>query len=357
MNALVRLTVLFVATISSIVVFSCLFETFNALPDFLSNLSEGSTDRRASDFLFPLASVFWGALFRAPLYVLWGTVPLLLVFIALEFRAKPGRWIYLAIWVFAGLLTQGPFLQMISRALAAILAGLIAGQVFWLLAGRRAGLWRQEPKGAISEKLTRIFGGFRHWNLVAYAIVAFLAYQLSGPIIYAGKMVWVSFISEPDLGATPYTYLQKRDFTVHHKIALLKFPDANSCLVDGIDDLSPENLKKMDWTKIENSEEAEVCGFRLLGSNPDISYATDWFLAQGMTISDQMSSAKPHKETNGNLRVNAGWSISENGYKFAPPGPLLRLITLIPPYTMTVNATWSPDGQRLVNFDIGFLRL
>ena len=357
MNALIRLAILFLATTFSIVVFSGLFEMFNALPYFLSYLSEGSPDRLASDLLFPLGTAYWGALFRAPMYALLGTAPLLLVFMTLEFRPKPRQWIYLAIWVFAGLLTQGPFLQMISRALVAVLAGLIAGQVFWLLAGRRAGLWRHEPKGAMSGKFSRAFGSFRHWNLVAFSIVAFLAYQLSGPITYAGKMVWVSFISEPDAGEPPYQYLRKRDFTVFHKVALLKFPDANSCLVDGIDELSPENLKKMDWSKIEKSEEAEVCGFRLLGSNPDISYATEWFRAQGMSVPDGMNSATPFKERNGQLRVYASWSISENGYKFAPPGPLLRLITLIPPYTMTVNATWSPDGQRLVNFDIGFLFL
>lgn len=357
MNALVRLAVLFVATVSSIVVFSCLFETFNALPDFLSYLSEGSPDRRASDFLFPLGTAYWGALFRARGHLFFGTVPLLLIFIILEFRVMRSRWFYLSIWVAAGILAEAVLFLSLSRALAAIPAGLIAGQLFWLLAGRRAGDWRMQTAKAVPAQSSRVWSEYKPWNFIAYAILAFLAYQLAGYFVYGGKMIWVSLISEPDTGNPPYKYKHERDFTVFHKIALLKFPDANSCLVDGIDDLSPENLKKMDWAKIENSEEAEVCGFRLLGSNPDISHATEWFRAQGMTVPDGMSSATPYKERNGELRVYASWSISENGYKFAPPGPLLRLITLIPPYTMTVNATWSSDGQRLVNFDIGFLFL
>jgi len=355
MNALVRLTVLFLATVVSILVFSGLFETFNALPDLLSNLGNESPHKQTG-YLAPIGALFWGVMFRAPWHVFLGTIPLLLIFIALEFGAKARQWVYLSIWVIAGVFAEGLFFGVIFRTVAAILAGLIAGQVFWLLAGRRVGKWRREPTGAVSVKLKRIFGGYRPWNLLAYAIVAFLAYQLAGSLVYGGKMVWVSFISEPDAGVPPYHYKRERDFTVFHKVALLKFPDAKSCLPGDIGDLSPETLKHMDWNKIESTAEAEVCGFRLLGSNPDISYATEWFGAQGMTVPDAFSSATPYKERNGELRVYAKWSVSENGYKFSRPGPLRRLV-FFTPYAMTINATWSPDGKKLTDFDVSFLFL
>lgn len=353
MNALVRLTVLFLATVFSILVFSGLFETFNAFPDHWSNLGNRSP-RQQTGYLFPIGSLFWGVMFRAPWHLFLGMVPLLLIFTALEFGAKARQWIYLSIWVCAGVFAEGLFFGVISRVFAAIFAGLIAGQVFWLLAGRQAGKWRREPAKGVAVMFNRAFGGYRPWNLLAYAILAFLAYQLSGYVVYGGKMVWVSFISEPDAGAPPYKYKRERDFTVFHKVALLKFPNTKSCLFDDIEDLSPENLKRMDWSKIENSAEADVCGFRLLGSNPDISYATEWFRAQGMTVPDDMSGATPYKERNGELGVFASWSISNNGPRFSKHGPIRRLL-FFTPYSMTVNSTWSPDGKRLLDFKTGFL--
>ncbi|MEM5494081.1 hypothetical protein [Hoeflea sp. AS16] len=355
MNALIRLTILFLATTFSIIVFSGLFETFNAFPDLWSKLGNG-VPHQQTGYLFPIGSLFWGAMFRAPWHLFAGTLPLLLVFMALEFGAKPRRWVYLSVWVLAGFLAEGILFGVFSRAVAAIVAALIAGQVFWWLAGRQAGRWRQQPAYTVSGMIKRAFGGYRPLNLLAYAIVAFLAYQLSGHAVYAGKMVWVSFISEPDAGTPPYKYKRKRDFTVFHKVALLKFPDAKSCLPDDMEGLSPENLKKMDWSKIENSAEAEVCGFRLLGSNPDISHATEWFEAQGMTVPEDMSGASPYKGLDGKLRVTASWSISKNGPKFSQYGPLRRLL-FFTPYGMSISSTWSPDGKKLIDYDVYFLFL
>lgn len=347
MNALARLTVLFLATTASIVAFSSLFELFNA---FLSLLS--SNNNKLSQ-IGPLGAMYWGAMFRAPGYLLIGTVPLLLIFIGLEFRTKRTGWVYLLIWAAAGTFADAPHFVSFPRALAAILAGLIAGLMFWLLAGRRAGNWRKRTAEATPDKTGRTFGRYGPWNILAYAVLAFLAYQLAGYLVYGGKMLWVSFISEPGAGVPPYTNKRQRDFTVFHKVALLDFPDAKSCLPDDIGELSPENLRKMDWSKIENSAEAEVCGFRLLGSNPDISYATEWFRAQGMTVPDAFSSATPYKDRKGALNVHGSWSIRENGPKFPERGPIRRLFGSIP-YSMYVNSTWSPDGKKLEEFDIGF---
>ena len=355
MNALIRLTTLFLATTFSILVFSGLFEAFNAFPDLWSKLGDGLPHQQTG-YLFPVGSLFWGVMFRAPWHVFLGTLPLLLVFTILEFGAKARQWVYLSIWVFAGFLAEGILFGVFSRAVLAIAAALIAGQVFWLLAGRQAGKWRQQPAYTVTGMAKRAFGGYRPVNLLAYAILAFLAYQLSGYAAYGGKMVWVSFISEPDAGSPPYRYKHDRDFTVFHKVALLKFPDAKSCLADDIEDLSPENLKRMDWSKIENTAEAEVCGFRLLGSNPDISYATEWLEAQGMTVPEDISGTSPYKELNGDLRVSASWSISENGPKFSQHGALRRLL-FFTPYGMSISSTWSADGKRLIDYDVYFLFL
>ncbi|WP_245498952.1 hypothetical protein [Rhizobium leguminosarum] len=94
-------------------------------------------------------------------------------------------------------------------------------------------------------------------------------------------------------------------------------------------------------------EEANVCMFRLLGSYEDLSYATDWFKAQGFDVPNAFSSARPYIESDGTQRVVGMYSIRKNGPKFPTQGVVRRAFGSIP-YGMSVNATWSKDGKQLL---------
>jgi hypothetical protein len=145
--------------------------------------------------------------------------------------------------------------------------------------------------------------------------------------------------------------------TAPQKVAMMDFPDPASCLKEAeTDDLSTDRLKEMDWDRIENEDEAEVCMFRLLGSYENLSYATDWFEAQGFDVPPNFSSARPYIESDGTQRVTGGDSIRKNGPKFPTNGVIRRAFRSIP-YGMSVDATWSKDGKQLLWVKTGFSTL
>jgi hypothetical protein len=145
--------------------------------------------------------------------------------------------------------------------------------------------------------------------------------------------------------------------TASQKVAMMDFPDPASCLKEAeTDDLSTNRLKEMDWDRIDNEDEAEVCMFRLLGSYENLSYATDWFEAQGFDVPPNFSSARPYIESDGTQRVTGGYSIQKNGPKFPTKGVIRRAFRSIP-YGMSVDATWSKDGKQLLWVQTGFSTL
>ncbi|TCU20768.1 hypothetical protein EV130_112142 [Rhizobium azibense] len=56
------------------------------------------------------------------------------------------------------------------------------------------------------------------------------------------------------------------------------------------------------------------------------------------------------------LRISASYSIRKNGPKFPTRGIVRRAFGSIP-YGMSVDATWSKDGQRLLWVETGFSTL
>lgn len=346
MIILARLMRVALVTVLCIIVFSAVFEFLNAAPRYVfpPDYIQDIADYRKSTLLF--GAFLWGVVFRAPGYLFLGTVPLLLIFAALEFLSVKNRWIYLGVWAGAALLAVGArFLS--SELIAALLSASIVGYIYWLLAGRTAGDWfhgwrtRERASGR----------GFVTY--ASYAVLAYLAYQLAGYLHYGGKLFWVSSISEPGLGSPPFHVMQRRGLTGAHKVALMDFPDPRSCLENVVEELSPENLKRMDWARIDNEAEAEVCMFRLLGSYEDMSSATDWFEAQGFRVPDDFSSARPYIDRDGTLRVSGLYSIRENGPKFPTRGFVRRLFRSIS-YSMSTDATWSSDGKQLLGVRIVF---
>ena len=112
----------------------------------------------------------------------------------------------------------------------------------------------------------------------------------------------------------------------------------------------------MNWERIQNEAEAEVCMVRLLGSDHDLSHATAWFEAQGFDVHERFGSANPRVERDGKKRVAAQYSIRKNGPKFPAPGAVRRMFRSIP-YSMSINSTWSPHGKQLLAVTVSYLTL
>ncbi|WP_237358592.1 hypothetical protein [Rhizobium etli] len=350
MVILVRLLRVALVTILCIVVFAVLFEFLNAVPTYLFLPDHPEVgDAYGSGRMMFLGALWWGAVFRAPGYLFYGTVPLLIVMAATEWKSMKSWREYLAIWLLAGLVATGFPVSYPLRLAAVVIAAAGVSYFYWLLAGKSAGDrlqdWRRRERNG---------GALRLANYVAYAVVAYLAYQLTGYLFYGGKLLWVTFVSEPSPGTPPFQVTHRRKLTASQKVAMMDFPDPASCLKRAETDvLSLDRLKEMDWDRIDNEDEADVCMFRLLGSYENLSYATDWFEAQGFRVFDNFSSAHPYIERDGTQRVAAGYSIRKNGPKFPTTGIVRRAFRSIP-YSMIVNATWSKDGKRLIGVETNF---
>ncbi|UWU18328.1 hypothetical protein N2599_24100 (plasmid) [Rhizobium sullae] len=351
MAILIRLLRAVFVTILCIVIFAALFEFLNAIPTylFLPDHLEGGVAYRGGMML--LGALWWGAVFRAPGYLFYGTVPLLIVLAVTEWRSMKGWPSYLAIWFIAGLAATGLSLLNPLRVAAVLLAAAAASYLYWLLAGKSAGDrlqgWRRRERN----------GGFKFVNYAAYAVLAYLAFQLAGYADHGGKLLWATFVSEPEPGTPPFQVRFKRPLTASQKVAMMDFPDPASCLkTSETDGLPLDRLKEMDWDRIDNTDEANVCMFRLLGSYPNLSYATDWYEAQGFRVPDNFSSARPYLEQDGTQRVSASYSIRKNGPKFPTTGIVRRAFGSIP-YGMSVDATWSKDGKQLQWVETGFSTL
>lgn len=309
-------------------------------------------------------SLLWGVFFRGPSYAFYGMLPLLFIFLIFEWKKLSNKWSYVTVWVLAGL---GASLE-----LAGLPAGAIAGYIYWRFVGRNAGEWRTRVRQKPS----------RHWYLInrvaAYSVLLFLGYVSIGYVWYGYKMVEVT-INEPSRGSPEFvsyregmrkaynTYRKKKGrkarrfldhikLSIFHKVALRDFPDVASCLQGGHTAQDKVNLAEMDWDKINNKFEAEVCTFRLLKTLGGIENATPWLEAQGFRSSKHFSSKNPYKSRNETLSVHGHYSITKNGPKFPTSGVIRRAFRSIP-YGMNVITQWSPDGRELVYVRYSFSTL
>ncbi|BBD35586.1 hypothetical protein Amn_04660 [Aminobacter sp. Y103A] len=321
MTILLRILRMAFCAVMGIVIFAALFEFVNALP-----VANG----------FPLHALWWGVVFRAPAYVFFGAAPLLFMLTIMELRGVQKQWPYFLVWIAGGL-----FLGR-ANLLAAAVSAPAAGYFYWLSAGKSAGDWISAWREQKSQP------GFKPGTYLAYAVVAYLAAQAVSYGYYGGKLLWVSYVSEPGLGTPP---VPLRKMSAARKVALMDFPDVASCLSRNADKASPNYLEQMDWDRINNVSEAEVCMFRLLASYKNISHATKWFEAQGFTVPKSFSSARPNISYDGTQHVHGSYSIRKNGPKFPTRGVFRRLFGSIP-YGMNSASTWSKDGTQLLRVDI-----
>ncbi|EFG2885873.1 hypothetical protein BO068_005068 [Escherichia coli] len=105
----------------------------------------------------------------------------------------------------------------------------------------------------------------------------------------------------------------------------------------------------MDWSRINNKHEAEICVFRLLASYENCGAAGGWFEAQGLRI-DKASSQL--RRTGNGCDITGTWPTHENGPKFPTHWSPGWLVTKIFVWGTSISATWSKDGKELMFINI-----
>jgi hypothetical protein len=193
-------------------------------------------------------------------------------------------------------------------------------------------------------------------KVVIYTALAFVALYFIIWCFMLLRQVWYVHIIDTDLGEPKYQNERMakdwpNQLTVSQRAALHKFPDLNSCIKADTNSPNTEELMEMDWSKVENSAQVEICAFRILKTLGDISYATPWLERQGYSSPENWSTENPFEERDGNLRVDGGWSVTKNGLRYPESGLKRRILSLpivFPPYSVGIYTTWSSDGSELL---------
>jgi hypothetical protein len=288
----------------------------------------------------PLRNAGWALAFHAPGALFIFTIPLTAIAFAMD-RFGLRRWYFhVVLWLGAG---------MIGHFAMSLVAGPLTGLLYWALAGRMAG-----RPGVDLARLPTV--PRRLLDFAGFAAVGYFVFVVAGLVWFGGKMLWVTVVP-PHPGVPPFATRYEHQMTTRVKVAMLDYPDPESCLEEGARPEMTEDLKRLDWDRIKTPAEATVCIFRLLGSYGDISRSEAWLMAQGFRLSGPgFNAEKPYVDRDGTKRVDAGWHIREKGPLFPTRGMLRRALYSIP-YGMSVYTTWRADGQTLLYVHLSFSTL
>lgn len=203
-------------------------------------------------------------------------------------------------------------------------------------------------------------------KFIAYVILSLIAIYLVIWGFILARYVWYTYLVDTELGEPKYQNFQivnngTRPFTVSQRAALKKFPDVASCIESKSSNPTTEQLMQMDWSKMKNDAQVEICTFRILSTLGDISQATPWLEQQGFTnSSSQWTSNHPYVGSGDRLSVSGNWNTRENGLRWPESGlkrKILSLPIMWPPYGTSISTTWSQDGTELLYVEIGQTRL
>lgn len=227
--------------------------------------------------------------------------------------------------------------------------------VFWPAIALTVLCWHIAERGqaraglVLPNKLARLFG---------FAALAFMAWQ-TVQALYKAVVLAFLWYTPPDPGTPPFEReydgtKYARPMTASYRLALWRFPDRASCIHAGANPATAEGLAHLDWERIALAEEAEVCLFRVISGLPNgMADFTAFAKAQGFSLSeDNFNPMNPYVEEDRSLRVTGYWSLRQDGPKFPTRG-LGRIMAMVP-YGMDVNATFSPDGHRLLFVGVSF---
>lgn len=303
-----------------------------------------------------LGSLFWSGADGHPAYRA-GSVLFVLFFVG---AVLVPITVFSAVFIGLDALARtNPGLRRLGHPLVglALAAGIALGHVqgligtlfvflffYWVLAGRvigRAGYSFRAPWR----------GGVMELGYIAFALWLLVPWGVS-----LGSLALAS-VRPVDPGAPAYAVQYEHQQNVFLRRALIRFPDAQSCLLAGADATVRGDLIEMDWDSIRSAADAEVCIFRLLHGWGAVSEAQSWLEAQGLSVSPGLfSSARPYQSSQGLLRVDGGWSIRENGPLFPTRGPIRRAFAASA-YGMNVVTTFSADGAVLLYVQVDFSTL
>lgn len=254
-------------------------------------------------------------------------------------------WPYVLLWTVAGGIFTLKFKITLPIALP---IAVLTGAIYWALTGRVAG----KPGFALKDIKTRPF----IVRLAAGAAAAYIIVVVAGWVAMGGKMLGVTVV-EPPLGEPAFNTEFERDMTARMKIAMMDFPDPQSCVDQDAGNVTPGKLVALDWDKIGSQAEANVCIFRLLATYGDVSMSGEWFEGQGFRTSTGGFSAKrPNVNRDGTLRVHAGWSIREKGLRYKPRNFFIRAFASMA-NAMSIYTAWSSDGKTLLWVNLSFSTL
>ncbi|MEJ6388177.1 hypothetical protein [Gymnodinialimonas ulvae] len=302
-----------------------------------------------------LGSLFWSGADGHPAYRA-GRVLFLLFFVGAVLA--PIMAFSVVFFCLDALARSNPGLRRLGHPFVGLTlaAGIALGQVegligtlflflffYWVLAGRvigRAGYSFRAPWR----------GGVMKLGYIAFALWLLVPWGVS-----LGSLVMAS-VRTVDPGAPAYAVQHEHQQSVFVRRALIRFPDAQSCLRAGADATVRGDLIEMDWDRIRAAADAEVCIFRLLHGWGGVSEAQSWLEAQGLGVSPGFSSARPYQSSQGLLKVHGGWSIRENGPLFPTRGPIRRAFAASA-YGMNVVTTFSADGATLLYVQVDFSTL
>ncbi|MBM7068078.1 hypothetical protein [Actibacterium sp. 188UL27-1] len=205
--------------------------------------------------------------------------------------------------------------------------------IYWLLTGRVAG----RPGGSIAH--------FRQ-NALDEKIYMLFSALICAAFIYTVGPPWIaSYFPDRHSNAKTEAFLEN-PVDWYGWWALVRFPDAQSCLEPGDETETAADLKRLDWSRIRNTADAELCIFRLLSASGGIEQATEWLEAQGFQGFDGWNSMKPHVNLDGTLQVDGAYYNRKQGPKF--PADVVRQVVLYGGVLSTrIEANYDAEGEAI----------
>lgn len=102
------------------------------------------------------------------------------------------------------------------------------------------------------------------------------------------------------------------DLYKKYKKSITRFSSVRDCLEDEVQEEDQPDLTRIDWSKIDWNEDAEVCLFRIASSYKTMEDMRNWFEVGGFN--------KPRifNTDNRSWLVGAGWDVKEHGVLFSP---------------------------------------
>ena len=183
----------------------------------------------------------------------------------------------------------------------------------------------------------------RHAEAVAIvaAGVAFLTFNSAA---HSETVQYRTLSNEKDI---PFLKFGKPPKKNAYKLAIKRWPDVRSCLIDSERTKKKPDIRKLDWTQLRNKEDGEVCIFRIFSSIGSLEGARNWVKSQGYRV-EGIKSANFMKfvRERGNgkffnsvIKIEKTVKEKQNVIRLAIIGKIY--------YSQSVGSVWLDDGKLI----------